>query len=215
MSCDNQSKEQVRKRTSRPAPEMLIMPEAPVVSFEVDLEDELRTDWQNPQLIIEIIGELENKTVADVGAGSGYFSFKLARSAEKVIALDIDPNALDYINNQKEIVGDWSNNIETRLTPPDVPNLLPNEADIALVVNTFNYIPEKEAYFSRLIDGMKSKGKLFIIDFKKGNIPVGPADEYKADIKEIRTLLRKAGFRSIKEDDQSLQYQFILSAEKR
>ncbi len=215
MSCDKSAKEQVRKRTTRPAPEKLTMPEAPIVSFEVDLEDNLRTDWQNPELIIEMIGELENKTVADVGAGSGYFSFKLARSADKVIALDIDPNALEYINSQKEIVGDWSNNIETRLTPPDVPNLLPNEADVALVVNTFNYIPEKEAYFNRLLSGMKTNGNLFIIDFKKGNIPVGPADEYKADVKEIRTLLRKAGFRGIKEDEKSLQYQFILTAEKR
>ena len=202
-------------KETRPAPEALTMPEAPVVSFEENLEEGLRTDWQNPDLIINLIGDLKGKTVADIGAGSGYFSFKLARTAEKVISLDIDPNALEYINNQKEIVGDWSKNIEARLTPPDVPNLLSNEAHVALLVNTFNYIPEKESYFARLLDGLKIGATLYIIDFKKGSIPVGPSDEYKAEPKEIRTLLRKAGFRRIKEDDESLQYQFILTAEKR
>ncbi len=193
------------------------MPDAPVESFQAenDSSEGDRTDWQNPDLIINLIGDLQGKTVADIGAGSGYFSFKLARTADKVIALDIDPNALDYINDQKAIVGDWSKNIEARLTPPDVPNLLNEEVDLALVVNTFNYIPEKASYFSRLLEGLKPGGKLLIIDFKKGNIPVGPADAYKTEAKEIRTLIRKAGFRNIKEDDKSLKYQFILSAEKK
>ena len=116
----------------------------PTETIEVDIEDTKRTEWQNPDLILDRIGDLENKSVADIGAGSGYFTFKIARRAAKVIALDIDPKALDYIESQKEIVGEWSNNIEVRLTPPDVPNLLEEEVDLVLIVNTYNYIPNKE-----------------------------------------------------------------------
>ena len=183
--------------------------------LDPDIEDIERTEWQNPDLILNLIGDLEGKTVADIGAGSGYFTFKLARTAEKVIALDIDPNALEYIENQKEIVGDWSQNINVRLTPPDVPNLLDEEVDLVLIVNTYYFIPGKSDYFPRLLEGMKSNGKLFIVDFKKGNIPVGPADESKIDPQEIRKQLRRAGFRKIDIDHSSLQFQYIITATKK
>lgn len=174
-----------------------------------------RTEWQNPDLILDLIGDLDNKVVADIGAGSGYFTFKIARKASKVIALDIDPKALEYIESQKEIVGEWSSNIEARLTPPDVPNLLDDEVDIVLIVNTYNYIPNKDIYFPRLLRGMKSGARLVIVDFKKGDIPVGPADESKVEPRSIRTFLRKSSFRRININEESLQYQFIITAEKK
>lgn len=179
--------------------------------FPEDLGEE-RTDWQNPETVLLAFSNLESKTVADIGAGAGYFSFKLARQAEKVIALDINPKALEYINEQKEIVGNWADNIEPRLTPPDVPNLLPNEADAVLVVNTFSFIPKQESYFKRLKSGMRANAELVIVDFKKGEIPVGPADDRKMEASEVRSILRKAGFRKIAIDESSLQYQYIIKA---
>jgi len=185
--------------------------------FESGVQTELaeeRTDWQNPEIVIRSLGDLKNKTVADIGAGAGYFSFKLAREAAKVIALDIDPNALEYIEEQKQIVGDWAKNIEPRLTPPDVPNLLPDEVDLILIVNTFFFIPNKENYFHRLLPNLKEDGELVIVDFKSGSIPVGPTDEMKISEKEVRSVLRKAGFRSISMDDNSLKYQYIVKAKR-
>ena len=215
LGCSKQNKRFVEQPSTNLSKQRVTPAPAPADQSKSNTQQEDRTDWQNPEFIIDLIGDLRGKTVADIGAGSGYFSFKLAHTAEKVIALDIDPKALDYINNQKAIVGDWSNNIETRLTPPDVPNLLEEEVDLILIVNTINYIPGKAGYLLRLLEGLKSGGNLIIIDFKKGDIPVGPADDYKTEAKEIRTLVRKAGFKSISEDSKSLKYQFILSAEKR
>lgn len=187
-------------------------PEAVEPIFSDDIEEK-RTDWQNPETVLQAFDNLTDKTVADIGAGAGYFSFKLARLAGKVIALDIDPNALEYINEQKEIVGNWAKNIETRLTPPDVPNLLQNETDAVLVVNTFCFIPKQINYFERLKDGMKSGAELVIVDFKKGEIPVGPSEDRKMDASEVRSILRKAGFRKISVDESSLQYQYIIKAQ--
>lgn len=178
-------------------------------------EDDERTNWQNPRLVLELLGELSGKTIADIGAGSGYFTFKIAKEAEKVIALDIDPNALEYIESQKEIVGDWTDNIEARLTPPDVPNLLTNEVDAALLVNTYHFLPNQATYLPRLLNGIKPNGKLVLIDYKLGEIPVGPSDEYKGKPEDVRRALRKAGFRAIKIDTKSLEFQYIITANKK
>lgn len=53
--------------------------------------------WQKPDLVLNTLGNLENKVVADIGAGTGYFSFRLAMRAKKVIAIDIDKDVLDTI----------------------------------------------------------------------------------------------------------------------
>ncbi|OEK06991.1 class I SAM-dependent methyltransferase [Roseivirga misakiensis] len=208
-SKTEEQKEPVIKLNEGPKPESIAN------QLEPKIEDVERTEWQNPELILNFIGDLESKTVADVGAGAGYFTFKLARTAEKVIALDIDPKALEYIESQKEIVGDWSSNIEARLTPPDVPNLLNEEVDLVLIVNTYSYIPNKETYFPRLLEGIKPGGKLIIVDFKVEDIPVGPANEFKTAPKDVRAALRKAKFKGIDINEKNLKYQYIISAEKR
>jgi tRNA G37 N-methylase Trm5 len=177
-------------------------------------DDAERTDWQNPELVLQMLGDLEGKVVADIGAGSGYFSFKIARKAKKVIALDIDPRALDYIKEQIEIVGDWSKNIEPRLTPADVPNLLQAEADVVLIVNTYGFIPDKKTYLPRVLNGIKPGGKLVIVDFKAGAIPVGPSDEFKVKVAEAVRTLKETGFHNISKDEKSLEYQYIITAEK-
>lgn len=216
VSCGGNKTSEEKQVPSSPEPHVTEeSPEALKDNLEPKIEDIERTEWQNPDLILNIIGSLEGKVVADIGAGSGYFTFKLARTAQKVIALDIDPKALEYIENQKEIVGEWTNNIEARLTPPDVPNLLANEVDIILIVNTYSYIPNKDTYLPRLLEGLKSGGRLFIVDFKKGDIAVGPSDEDKTDPQQIRSALRKASFRKIDIDQTSLDYQYIISAQKK
>jgi SAM-dependent methyltransferase len=183
-----------------------------VAAAEVDLG---RTEWQNPELVLSSIGDLEGKVIADLGAGSGYFTFKMAQKAQKIIALDIDPKALEYIDNQIEIAGDWANNIETRLTPAERPNLEINETDAVLIVNTYFYIPERQSYLQQLSNCIKENGKLVIVEYKIGDMIVGPSDDFKVTPEAIETELRKSGFKSVNVDLQSLQYQFVITAEKR
>lgn len=186
--------------------------EADVAADEIDLS---RTEWQNPELVLSSIGDLNGKVIADLGAGSGYFTFKMAQKAKKVIALDIDPKALDYINDQIEIAGDWAKNIETRLTPPARPNLEVNEVDAVLIVNTYFYIPERGMYLRQLYNAIKENGKLVIVEYKIGDMIVGPSDDFKVTPEAIETELRRSGFKSVNVDLQSLQYQFVITAEKR
>lgn len=178
-------------------------------------EDFGRTEWQNPQLVLSSIGDLSGKVVADIGAGSGYFAFKMAQTAKKVIALDIDPKALEYIDNQIEIVGEWAKKIETRLTPAESPNLTKLEADAILIVNTYFYIPERQRYLQELFGCIKDNGKLVIVEYKIGDMIVGPSDDFKVSPEAIEIELRNSGFKSVSVDLQSLQYQFVITAEKR
>jgi ubiquinone/menaquinone biosynthesis C-methylase UbiE len=214
IACSDNSTKEKAQPEFKPETE-IISPAVPMdEQIVVPAEDEDRTEWQNPELVLKVLGDLTNKVVADVGAGSGYFAFKIARTAKKVIALDIDPNSLEYIKDQKSIVGSWANNIETRLTPPDVPNLLDNEADVVLIVNTYGYIPNKDKYLLRLIQGLKSGGKLVIIDFKSGDIPVGPSEENKVSASDLGRALANSGFTKIETDLKSLQFQYIITGKK-
>ncbi len=188
---------------------------APQVTTPLEEINSERTEWQNPELVISMLGDLAGQTVLDIGAGAGYFTFKIADKAQKVIALDIDPKALEYIEDQKQILGGWTDNIEARLTPPDVPNLLPNEVDKALIVNTYNFLPDRMTYLPRLLEGMKPDALLVVVDFKKGNIPVGPSDDFKLDPTMVRRELRKAGFKQINIDSEMLTYQYIVTAKKK
>lgn len=208
-ACEKQKKETpvVSPKVTQPRQKPKLDP----ALLQIDKE---RTEWQNPQLIISLLGDLTDKTIVDIGAGSGYFSFKLAKTARKVIALEVDPNALDYIEEQKKVVGDWSANIEARLTPPDVPNLLLDEVDKVLIVNTYTFLPDKVKYLVRLRDGMKDGAELVIVDFKEGDIPVGPSDTFKEDPAEIIAELRAINLRDIQVDVDKLKYQYIITAKK-
>jgi SAM-dependent methyltransferase len=181
-----------------------------------DLDRGDRENWQKPQMVISRLGDLSDKVVADIGAGTGYFSMPLARKAKKVIAIDIEQQFLDYINRRLRNSPDHKSlNIETRLTREDDPNLQTAEADLVLIVNTYAYISNRVAYFTKVWKGLKPDGRLVIVDFKKEPLPVGPDMEDKLDAKQVSAELDSAGFRTVTVDYTSLDYQYTLTAEKR
>lgn len=181
-----------------------------------DLDRGDRENWQKPQMVISRLGDLSDKVVADIGAGTGYFSIPLARKAQKVIAIDIEQQFLDYINRRLEHSPERNSlNIETRLTEEDDPKLAKGEADLVLIVNTYAYISNRVAYFSKVWQGLKPSGRLVVIDFKKEPLPVGPAPEDKLDAQQVSAELDSAGFRTLTVDYTSLDYQYTVTAEKR
>lgn len=177
-------------------------------------EDPERKDWQNPDLVIKKLGDLSGKVVADIGAGTGYFTFRLASLAKKVIAVDIDKRFLDFIDERKlEVDNDISDKIEARLTDSDDPALEENEADIVLIVNTYLFIKNRIAYLKKVNEGLSAGGRLVIVDFKPESNPVGPPEELKIPPTKVVSEIMNAGFDQINVDNSSLQYQYIITAE--
>ncbi|MDX1627441.1 MAG: methyltransferase domain-containing protein [Fulvivirga sp.] len=180
-------------------------------------EDPKRAEWQNPTYIIEKLGDIKGKTIADIGAGTGYFTFRLAQEGAKVIAIDIDERFLDYIENRKEELIDAIplTQIETRLAKEDDPMLTQNEADIALLVNTYHFIDNRTSYLNKLAKGVDNNGRIYIVDYKKEDIPIGPAQEHKIAQTTVVDEVQKAGLEILDIDNKSLKYQYIITARKK
>lgn len=175
--------------------------------------------WQRPDLIIPHLGNMENKTMADIGAGPvGYFSFIVAwhTKVKKVLALDIDKKAIDDIEQTKikkrDILGD---RIETRLVKPNDPLLEKNEVDVILISSTLTYIDDKIAYLNNLREKLPVSGRLVIVDYKMKEIPeIFPPRSERIPLFEMEELVDKAGFKRIVTDDISLDFQYIIVALK-
>ena len=175
-----------------------------------------RSSWQKPGLVINKLGDLTDKTVADIGAGTGFFSFRLAMKAKKIISTDIDSNMIELIELQKEnLPVDISQKIETRLVNPSRTGLRKGEADIIVIVNTITYIKNPVRYLKEVHEVLNEGGKLLIVDFKKEvNTQSAPPQEERFDTDEAVTLLNSAGFHQIEKDENTLEYQYIILASK-
>jgi len=134
-----------------------------------------RLTWQKPDLVISKLGQIENKTIADLGAGIGYFAFKLLPKCEKVIAIDIDSESVQILKGFRESLGpELVNKFEVRLATTTSPNLKTEEVDVIFIVNTITYISDRQAYLANLSQYLKKGGQIFIVDFKTKRLPAGP-----------------------------------------
>lgn len=191
-----------------------------VVVTEGLTKDYLNTNrgiWQKPELILQLLGNLEDKVVADIGAGTGFFAFRLAPKAKKVIAVDINPVYARTLDSLKvfRLADDIQDRLVTRLGKENDPNLAEGEVDIAIIVNTFVYIRDKVGYLKTLKKGIAKGGKLLIIEFKKKRLPdfVEPEQKYRLPLHEAEEMLYNAGYKNIVANDTALDYQYILIAE--
>lgn len=175
-----------------------------------------RLVWQKPEDVISLLGDLSGKTVADIGAGSGFFTIRFALKAEKVIAIDIDSIMLKYIKTiQQRFPAEFQEKIETRLALPNDPLLSDEEVDIVVIINTIAYISKREDYLKTVIKGMKPGGKIMILDFKVKQLTIeAPPLENRVPLNQIEQNLKNAGFSNIQSDDRTLDYQYIVFAEK-
>lgn len=182
-------------------------------------EDYTHTDrviWQKPNMVIDLLGDLSEKSVADIGAGTGFFSLRLTPKAKKVIAIDIDPRFVNYLDSIRylQLPESLQDRLETRLAKPTDPLLKAEEVDVAIIVNTVVYIRDRVGYLSNLKKGISPNGQLLIIDFKKKRTPVGPPQNLKVPAFQIEEELYKAGYTEVLVNDTALDYQYIIIARK-
>jgi SAM-dependent methyltransferase len=183
-------------------------------------EDYINTNrvlWQKPEMIIQLMGDIDNKVVADLGAGGrGFFSLRIAPKAQKVIALDTDEAAVRSLDTirQLQLPEAIQPKLEVRLTPPGEPNLKENEVDIVFMSNVYIYLPDRLAYMKKLRSLLKESGKVMIVDFKKKRTPIGPNSAFRVPLYMVEQELEEAGFKNIQSNDTALDYQYIVIAEK-
>ncbi len=170
-----------------------------------------RDAYQKPEKVLEYLGNIKGKKIMDIGAGTGYFSVKLAQKGAFVIAADVNEQFQEYL--KKRIQDQKIKNIELRKIPYDSPNLSNQEVDMVFLVNTYHHIENRVDYFAKVKTGLKKEGSLVIIDFfKVKEIPVGPPIEHKLSIDEVITELKKAGYTTFEINVDRLPYQYIIKA---
>lgn len=156
-------------------------------------DDPSRDAWQMPERVLAALQIKPGQGVADLGAGTGYFSARLAKLpvAPRVFAADIEASMVAYLKARAKREG------LVNLFPVQASSAsanLPEPVDLILIVDTYHHLSDRATYLRNLAKSLKPGGRLAIIDFRKGG-PMGPPDEFRFTEKELVSELKDGGFR--------------------
>ena len=176
-------------------------------------ESEDRASWQKPTKVIQKLGDIKGKKVADIGAGTGYFAFRLANAGAEVTAIDVDERFIAFM--QKRIEKDKTNNLTTKLVGYDNPELGEKEYDAVLIVDTYHHFGDKVSYLTHCFNGLKEEGILLNVDFKYLKTNHGPPLNHRIAAEEVKKDLLNVGFTDVEIDLNTLKEQYIIKAKKK
>jgi cyclopropane fatty-acyl-phospholipid synthase-like methyltransferase len=145
-----------------------------------------------PARIIDTLGFRPGQSVADIGAGTGYFSVRLAElpAALTVYAVDIEPSMVEYLKARAAKAG-LKNVIAVQASTASAN--LPAPVDVVLIVDTYHHIADRVEYFRKLRASLKPSGRLAIVDFRR-DAPAGPPPEFRFTEAQISSELVQAGY---------------------
>jgi predicted methyltransferase len=179
------------------------------------LDREEREAEEAPTRALSIIQVAPGSTVADIGAGSGYFTERLARLVGpdgRVYAADIQAGMLDLIRARlaRERIG----NVTLILSAPNDPKLPPGAIDLALMVDVYHELHDPQAVLGRLRESLKPAGRLVLVEYKgeDPSIPILPS--HKMTVAQAKLEVEAEGF-VLTTTDSSLPRQHVLVFTKR
>jgi SAM-dependent methyltransferase len=176
------------------------------------LETPDRAAWQKPEQIMDTLKIADGAKVADIGAGAGFFTIRLADRVGPngvVYAQDIQPQMIEAI--KRRVTREGLRNIETRLGAGIDPNLPARALDAVLVVDSYQEVPEKDrvAFLRNLALALKPGGRLGIVNYKPGR--GGPGPDVRVESSAVEADARAAGLRVIDRADLPFQYLLVLA----
>lgn len=158
-------------------------------------DDPARDEWQQPDRVIGALALSPEMTVADVGAGTGYFAVRLARAVPRgqVIATDVEPDMIRYLTERARREG--LANVRAVETPPDSPRLGKASVDRVLVVNVWHHLGDRVAYARQLAEALRPGGFVAVVDYKL-DARRGPPPKHRLAPDAIAADLRAAGLKA-------------------
>ena len=164
------------------------------------LEPADRDQWQKPDLIMDTMGIADGSVVADVGAGGGWFTIRLARRVGPnglVYAEDIQPQMIEAI--YRHVQNESLLNVRTVLGTVNDPRL-PAGLDAVLIVDAYHEIEHPVTLLQALAKSLKPEGRLGIVAYNQGGGGPGPAPEERVGEQSIVTAADAAGFQLAKRE---------------
>jgi len=172
-------------------------------------EDPARDSWQKPDEVVRTMGLVAGDVVADIGAGTGYFTrrFAVAVGPEgKALGLDIEQSMVKYMKEDAQKLD--LENYEAIVIPTDATGLAPGSVDVIFLSNTYHHIENRVEYFKNASKNLKQNGRVIIVDFYK-NTDFGPPRDHKLAKEVVLDEMARAGY-ILKKDLKILPHQYYL-----
>lgn len=163
-----------------------------------------------PDDAIAIIGVKKGSTVADIGAGSGYWTVKLAKRVGPsgvVYATDIQPAMIALL--EKSVAKARLTNVKMILGAADDPKLSPASIDLAIMVDVYHELSQPQVMLRRIHEALKPGGRLVLLEFKKEDPSVPIRLDHKMSVAEAKLELEAEGFKLSRANDE-LSWQHVL-----
>lgn len=159
------------------------------------LERESRQEQEKPDLTVENLHLKPNDVVADIGAGSGYFSFRMAQQVPqgKVYAVDIQPEMLEAIGDRQSEQS--VTNIEKVLGTEDNPQLPPASVDLAFMVDAYHEFAYPREMMEGIFEALKPGGRVVLLEYRKENPMIMIKPLHKMTQKQVKKEMKAVGLK--------------------
>jgi len=159
------------------------------------LERDEREREEAPSKAIEALELKPGMVVADIGAGSGYYTSRMSKRvgpAGRIYATDIQPGMIALLD--RRVASEGLTNVTTILGAMDDPKLPPGSVDLAIMVDVYHELQEPQIFLQRLKAAFKPGGRLVLLEFRKEdpNIPI--LEVHKMSVAEVKAELEAEGF---------------------
>ncbi|MBF2025481.1 MAG: class I SAM-dependent methyltransferase [Oscillatoriales cyanobacterium C42_A2020_001] len=157
------------------------------------LERSSREQEERPQQLIDNLGLKPTDVVADIGAGTGYFSFRIAPlvSQGKVLAVDVQPEMIEilqYLKQEKQIA-----NVEPVLGTVDNPNLPPASVDLAMMVDAYHEFEYPREMMTAIAQALKPDGRVVLVEYRAEDPRVFIKPLHKMSQRQVRKEMTAIG----------------------
>ena len=170
-----------------------------------------RAAWQKPDQIMDALNIADGAHVADIGAGAGWFTIRLARRVEqlgRVYAVEVQEPTLDAI--RRRVAREGLGNVRVVLGSDTDPRLPAGTLDAALIVDTYPEIDHRADYLRTLVRALKPGGRIGVVNYKPGDGGPGPDRETRVDSASVEADARAAGLRVLARENLPFQYLLVL-----
>ena len=159
------------------------------------LERPEREDEEAPSKALDALDLKPGMSVADIGAGSGYYSSRIAKRigpTGRVYATDIQQGMIEIL--ERRIKSEGLGNVTTILGAMDDPKLQPNSIDLAIMVDVYHELQQPQIFLQRLRETFKPEGRLVLLEFRKEDPKIPILEVHKMSVAEVKQEMEAEGF---------------------